>query len=155
MNRTNLSGNIDTDKLTPFIKIAQDIHIQGLLGTKLYDKILNGIEDGTISTAYEDFTIKYVKPVLIHYAVADLLAFHAYSVDNGGIFKHSSDTGEVVTKDEVDKIVKKQRDIGDHYRSFLVRHLQLHPENFPEYTDYQEEGIYPSGNYNGWTGWVL
>ena len=114
MTRTSLSGNIDMDKITPFIKTAQDIHIQGLLGTKLYDKILQDIADDDLSATYETFVLEYVKPVLIHYAVADFLAFHAYSVENGGIYKHSSDTGEIVSKSEVDRLVQKQRDIGNH-----------------------------------------
>jgi hypothetical protein len=33
---SQLSGNFDVDKLTPFIKIAQDIEVQGVLGTVLY-----------------------------------------------------------------------------------------------------------------------
>jgi hypothetical protein len=34
-----LNGNVDTDKFIQFIKIAQQMHIQNYLGTKLYDKI--------------------------------------------------------------------------------------------------------------------
>ena len=32
---TILDGNVDVDKLLPYIKIAQEIHIQNFLGTKL------------------------------------------------------------------------------------------------------------------------
>ena len=34
-----LSGNVDSDKFLQFIEIAQEIHIQNYLGTKLYDKL--------------------------------------------------------------------------------------------------------------------
>ena len=43
VKNTILDGNIDTDKFTQFIKIAQDIHIQNYLGTKLYDRLTNDI----------------------------------------------------------------------------------------------------------------
>ena len=33
---TILDGNVDTDKFINYIKIAQEIHIQNYLGTKLY-----------------------------------------------------------------------------------------------------------------------
>lgn len=155
MTRTALSGSIDTDKITPFIKSAQDIHIQGLLGTKLLDKILGDIEDGDLTSTYENLVTKYVKPVLIHYAVADFIAFHAYSINNGGVFKQTSDTGQVVEKKEVDGLVRKQRDMADHYRTQLVRHLSIHSEDYPEYSDYQDDGYYPTGKQNGFTGWVL
>jgi hypothetical protein len=38
-----LNGNVDTDKFIQFIKIAQQMHIQNYLGTKLYDKISDDI----------------------------------------------------------------------------------------------------------------
>ena len=36
---TAINGNIDADKFVQWIKVAQDIHIQNYLGTKLFDKI--------------------------------------------------------------------------------------------------------------------
>ena len=41
VRNTFLSGNVDTDKFIQFIKIAQEIHVQNYLGSKLYDKILS------------------------------------------------------------------------------------------------------------------
>jgi hypothetical protein len=60
-----------------------------------------------------------------------------------------------VSKAEVDRLVQKQRDIGDHYRDFLVKHLSLNNDLYPEFNDYQAEGMYPTGSNNGFTGWVL
>ena len=39
VKNTVIDGNTDTDSFIQFIKIAQEIHIQNYLGTKLYDKI--------------------------------------------------------------------------------------------------------------------
>ena len=36
---TLIGGNVDTDKIIPHIKVAQDIHILPILGTKLYEKL--------------------------------------------------------------------------------------------------------------------
>lgn len=155
MTRTAISGNIDLDKITPFIKSAQDIHIQGLLGTPLYDKILADVADDSLTGDYENLVLTFVKPVLIHYSISDFISFHAYSIENGGIYKHTADTGEVVSKDEVDSLVKKQRDIGDHYRGLLVKHLCNNMELYPEYGQSTTEGIHASKSQNGFTGWVL
>ena len=43
-----LSGNLDVNKFMQYIEIAQDIHIQGYLGTDLYDKIQNLIITDTL-----------------------------------------------------------------------------------------------------------
>ena len=36
---TSVNGNVDVDKFIQYVSIAQDIHIQGMLGTKLLEKI--------------------------------------------------------------------------------------------------------------------
>ena len=36
---TALNGNLDSDKFVQFVAIAQDIHVQGMLGTDLLEKI--------------------------------------------------------------------------------------------------------------------
>jgi hypothetical protein len=38
-----MNGNVDTDKFIQFVKIAQDIHIQNYLGTKLLEKLKSDI----------------------------------------------------------------------------------------------------------------
>ena len=60
-----ISGSTDADKLIHFIEVAQDIHIQQYLGTKLYDKlqtliIANTINDGGNSD-YKSLRDNYIK----------------------------------------------------------------------------------------------
>ena len=38
-NSTTINGNVDVEMLLPYIKVAQDIHVQQVLGTDLYDKL--------------------------------------------------------------------------------------------------------------------
>ena len=42
-----IDGGVDTDKFIYFIKLAQTMHVQNYLGTKLYDKITNDIFTAT------------------------------------------------------------------------------------------------------------
>ena len=66
---TATNGNVDVDKFVQFIKIAQDIHIQNYLGTKLLEKIEADIIAGTLSGNYLNLVTTYVKPMLIHWAM--------------------------------------------------------------------------------------
>jgi hypothetical protein len=54
---TQLQGNVDIDKVTPFVKIAQDIQVQEILGTKLYRKILTDVQADTLAGNYLDIGI--------------------------------------------------------------------------------------------------
>src|SRR5210317_1426866 len=83
-----LDGNVDTDKFIQFIKIAQEIHIKNYLGTDLYNKISADIIAGTLSGDYLSLVNSYVQPMLIHFAMMEYLPFAAYTIANGGVYKH-------------------------------------------------------------------
>ena len=115
-----LDGNVDTDKFIQFIKIAQEIHIRNYLGTDLYNKISADIIAGTLSGDYLELTNTYIQPMLIHYAMVDYLPFSAYQIKNGGVFKHISENAESATKEEIDYLVQRDRDIAEYYtRRFI------------------------------------
>ena len=52
---TAANGNIDNDKLLPFINQAQDIHIQNYLGTDLYVSETPGTLTATAPSDSDDF----------------------------------------------------------------------------------------------------
>ena len=115
-----IDGNTDTDSFIQFIKIAQEIHIQNYLGTKLYDKISADIIADTLTGDYLELVNSYIQPMLIHYAMVDFLPFAAYQVKSGGIFKHTSENAETVSKDEVDYLVQKEREFAEYYTRRFV-----------------------------------
>jgi len=98
------SGNLDTDKFIQWIEVAQEIHIQNYLGTQLYEKIETLITTDALDAnpTYKTLLETYIKPMTIHWSQVEMLPFLAYTVSNGGIYKHTSESSETVTKDEVD-----------------------------------------------------
>jgi len=149
-----LDGNVDTDKFIQFIKIAQEIHIQNYLGSKLYDKIASDIIADTLTGNYLTLVTKYLQPMLIHYAMVDYLPFAAYQVKNGGVFKHNSENAETVNKEEVDFLVQKERDFAEYYTRRFVDYMCNNSNLFPEYNDNTNEDVYPDKNVGG-SNWVL
>jgi hypothetical protein len=147
-----LDGNVDTDKFIQYIKIAQEIHIRNYLGTDLYNKISADIIAGTLSGDYLDLVNTYVQPMLIHYAMVDYLPFAAYQIKNGGIFKHRSENGDTATKEEIDFIVQKERDIAEYYTRRFIDYMSFNQESFPEYYSNSNDDIHPDTNatFNGW-----
>ena len=112
-----LDGNVDTDKFIQFVKIAQEIHIRNYLGTDLYNKIstdIAGTGGASLTGNYLTLVTTYIQPMLIHFAMVDYLPFAAYQIKNGGVFKHISENAESVSKNEVDFLVEKERDIEEY-----------------------------------------
>lgn len=152
---TSLKGNVDVDKITPFIKVAQDIEIQTILGTVLYQKILSDVRTDELVGNYSTLVYQYVQPMLIHYAMADFLLFHGYEISNAGILRNAPENTVVPDKGELDTLVKRQRDIAETYRTRVLDYLTYYPQLFPEYTANQADGQYPSTNPNNYVSWNL
>ena len=149
-----VDGNVDTDKFIQFIKIAQEIHIQNYLGSKLYDKISADIIADSLTGNYLSLVTDYIQPMLIHYAMVDYLPFAAYQVKNGGVFKHISENAESVNKNEVDFLVQKERDFAEYYTRRFVDYICFNNTKFPEYNDNTTPDVYPDKNVGG-SNWVL
>ena len=151
---TSVNGSVDNDKFLQYIKIAQDIHIQNYLGTKLYERIENDIINDTLTGDYLKLVTDYIQPMLIHYAMVDYLPFAAYQVKNGGVFKHSSENAETVSKDEVDFLIQKERDFAEYYTRRFVDYICFDNTKFPEYTENQQSDVYPDKDVDS-SNWVL
>ena len=134
---TQLSGNFDVDKITPFIKIAQDIQVQELCGTVLYRKLLDDVQSNTLAGDYL------------------LLLFHGYEVTNAGIVRNSPENTQLPSKEELDTIVQRQRNIAETYRRRCVDYLSYFPQRYPEYTANQQAGEYPNSNPSNFVTWNL
>ena len=162
INRTDLvrnsilDGNVDTDKFIQFVKISQQINIQNYLGTELYNKFTTIIGNGDIDTNqyvnYKMLLNEYVQPMLIWYAQVDYIPFAAYQIKNGGVFKHTSENAETVSKTEVDYLVEKARTYADWYSRRFIDYMAFNQQLFPEYTSNINDDIYPSydATFNGW-----
>ena len=130
---TALNGNVDTDKFIQFVKIAQDTDLQNYTGTKLLDKIKADILASTLTGNYATLVNTYLKPMLIHFTMVEYLPFAAYSISNKGLYKHSSENAEIVSKEEVDYLVEKEKRIAENYAQRFLDYMCDNEALFPEY----------------------
>ena len=151
---TAVNGNVDTDKFIQFVKIAQDVHIQSILGTDLLNRIKSDIAANTLANPYLALLTTYVKPMLIHWAMVEYLPFAAYTIANKGVYKHESENSQTVDKVEVDFLVEKQRQIAQHYTQRFIDYICFNMNSFPEYNSNSNGDMYPKTD-NNFIGWIL
>jgi hypothetical protein len=151
---TSLNGIVDSDKFIQYVKIAQDIHLQNILGTKLLRAIQDKITNNTLTGDYLNLVKDYIKPILIHYSMVEYLPFAPYTIANKGVYKHASESSESVSKTEVDSLVWKERQTAQSYTERFLDYICANSTLFPEYNENTNGDMYPSGkNYFG--GWHL
>tara|TARA_R100001460_G_scaffold59716_1_gene99675 strand:- start:20057 stop:20569 length:513 start_codon:yes stop_codon:yes gene_type:complete len=158
VRNTLISGSLDVDKFIQFIKIAQVIHVQNFTGTKLYDAISNMIINNTLTQAdnpnYLKLVNDFIQPLLIQYAMVEYLPFAAYTVGNGGVYKHTSETSVSVDKLEVDYLIEKSRKLAEYYTERFTDYMIYNQNLFPEYTTNNQSDVYPDYTVQN-TGWNL
>jgi len=103
---------------------------------------------------YKTLLETYIKPMTIHWSQVEMLPFLAYTVSNGGIYKHTSESSETVTKDEVDYLAEQERDIAQHYTRRFIDYMSFNQADFPEYNSNSNNDMYPDKESN-FTGWVI
>jgi hypothetical protein len=141
-----LQGSIDSDRLLPYIKTAQEKYILNLLGTVLYYKMQADVESQTPFTGiYETLMEDHIKPTLIWYSVVEYLPFSAVQFKSEGAVKHQSEQSQAVSKNEVDYLAQKAQDNGEYYATRMQNFLIAYNNQIPEF--YESVGnatqIYP------------
>jgi len=149
-----MDGNISTDKFIQFVKIAQEIDVQQIMGTDLYNGLsaaMPNIEDSS-NARWKTILDDYIVPMLIWYAQSNYYPFAAYQVKQGGVFKHTSENSISVDKNEVDFLVEKARTNAEWYSRRFIDFMSFNQATYPEYTSNSNDDIYPSydSTFNGW-----
>lgn len=142
---TQLNGNVDSDRFLDAVWDRQNRDIQSILGTDLYNKIKGHIEAGNLSsqTAYKNLLDDYIKPVLINYAMAELVNRLHFQLSNKGIFVHTSENAIPATTDDVIKMEQRYSSIAEYYAQRLTDYLSFNSNNFPEYTSNTDTDLSP------------
>ena len=158
VRRTVLGGNVDPEKIIPFVKTAQDKYIMPALGTVLYNKLQLDVAAGTITAQYKTLMDEYILDCLVHYAMVEALPFLAYTFGNGSISRNiNNEQGTAPGKNDVDFLLQKELATAQFYAERLVEHLIANNNIYPEYlqTTGQSDNVYPDKGQQYRNGWVL
>ena len=149
---TILGGNVDQDKFLFSIANVQIVTIQRLLGTELYDVILDGAENDTLTGDYLTIYEKFVKPITKNQALSEYIKISSYMIANGGAFKHSPDNSELMSADEISSLADTYSGMADTYIGRFEKWL-CH-NSIPEYKLYQDE-VNASKTVTNRSGWFF
>lgn len=161
INRTDLvrnsiiDGNLDTSKLLQHIKIAQEIDVQEIIGTPMYDGLTDAIVNGIdlpANARWKTILDQFIVPMLIWFGQANFYPFAAYTIANGGVYKHQSENSQSVDKSEIDFLVEKARTNAEWYSRRFIDFMNYNNATYPEYNKSKNDDIYPSHDslFNGW-----
>lgn len=130
---TDLNNNVDSKLITSSVIVAQDIVIQRLLGTKLYQKLMTEVDAGTISGNYKTLLDNFVQPVLLWAAYYEILEAIYIRPRNNGLLKPTGGENSVdVDTTLYDRKRESAKNRYQYYSETLAKYLIDFQSNFPE-----------------------
>jgi hypothetical protein len=138
---TEIDENTNWKVIRPTIWDCQEIYIQDIIGTPLYDALKAEIiaNDGSLTTPrFVTLVDNYVAPCLLKYVIAETQVPMLFKFRNQSVLKGRTDNADSVEFDE-HKYLKDYYTIrAEKYAKKIERYLIANSTTFPEYTTYTD-----------------
>jgi hypothetical protein len=134
-DRTAVHTNIDEKLVFPTIKVCQDMYIHPLLGTALFNKIINEVDAATIAGDYKNLLDDYIIDCLCWYVLSKMALDISYQFWNKGVVRKQGDSTELPDQSELEAIRNEYRMRAEWYGQRLKNYLLTNATTvlFPEY----------------------
>jgi len=146
--RSFVDTNVDDKVVKLSMELAQDHIIAPITGTKLYDKISEGVNEGSLAISYQNLLVKYIWPLLIQGTEIIAKKHLLYRVTNDSIVKSSNSNSTAIDISELRSLLRDNEQYLNGYEDRLKLYLSANSASFPEYYQADSDDI-PSENYNG------
>ena len=141
---TDINNNLDVDLIKSTIREAQIIHITRLLGSRLYNRIVDDINNDTLTGNYKTLVDNYVQDALIYWSYYESLESIYLRPRNGGLLIPQG--GENNLPADLQVYEKKRQSVknkAEYFSERLVDYLCFNNNLFPEYGQETNDDIYP------------
>ena len=137
-NNSPLNANVDMSEIYPFAKTAEDVYIQGTIGTKLYVYLKDVVVAAhaspptTISTNNRTL-LEYLRDSLMWFTIYDALPFIHTKIRNIGVVKQNGDNLETADRSDVTYLRTESLNKANFYLNQVKRYLCEYDSLYSEY----------------------
>lgn len=129
-----INNNVDSMYILPAIEFAQDAGLQPIIGTKLYNKLMDLVETGFKDNEQYKFLLdEYITPYLVNKVTADIQIPLNYKLRNQGVVQNSTDNTIVPTMKDLQYVIQNYEYKAIFYGNRLSDYLIANTSRFPEY----------------------
>jgi hypothetical protein len=121
--RSAVHKNIDSKMIVPEIKAAQEMYILPVLGTALYDRLQDGVNNNNLTADEQTLIKSYIRDPLIHYTISELAPALSFQLWNKGLTRKTTENSEAVSSSEIDDFTAKFKNRAEWYLERLIRYL--------------------------------
>jgi len=138
-----LGKSIDVDEIYPFVQNAQNVYIQDVLGTPLYNELVDKIATGVTFSSIEWQLVDLCSRALVYWTVYMSLPTLYIKMRNSGVVKQQSENTQNADLSELKYLREEQKNLGEFYNTRIVNFLCDKSTQFPLYNAVSKD-MYPS-----------
>lgn len=134
---TDINDSLDTALIKNAVREAQDIHLQRIIGTNLYNKILSDIDAGTLTGDYSTLVNGYIQDFLLYAAYYETLEAIYLRPKNNGLLTPTGGENSI----NVDRTLFNQK------RQSVENKMEYYADRLSNYIS-EEQNLFPELNNN-------
>lgn len=139
-SNSEVYDNVEDKFLSRSILSAQDIDIQDLLGTELYQLVVSecynkAINSGyTMQTRIQTLVDDYLIPALLYSVLRDIIPFIYFKITPSSVSSNDNDVNQNKTDYKIIALFRKEYETKyQHYSMRMTNYLDLNYATFPEW----------------------
>lgn len=150
-DRVQVNENVSDKLILRHIIESQDLEIEPILGTDLYEACKTKITNSNLTGNYATLINKYVANALVYGVMERLITSSAFKLANGNVYRSESSSATSATVSELGYLKQDISHNFEAYKDRLVNYLCENSSEFPEYSSNTGADIspQPSGLFNG------
>lgn len=133
---TDMNNNVDSKLISNAIREAQDIELQRLLGTLLYNKILSEVQSNTLAGAYKTLVDDWIQNFLLYATYYITLEYIYMRPRNNGLLTPTGgDNSESVDRQMFNVKRQSVQNKREFYAEKLTDYLIENQNSYPEISE--------------------
>jgi len=130
---SDINESLDDKLITNSIREAQDIEIQPIIGTILYNTISTKIDNSSLSGSYQTLVDDYIQPALLYASLYNITEYTYIRTRNNGLLTPTGGENSVnVDKTIYDTRRQSLENKKQFYADLLARYISQNSSEYPE-----------------------
>jgi len=128
-----IDDNIEDKLINISLLDAQEMILEPLIGSALFEKLYDDVYAGTLTTEYTDLLTDYIWPVLLQGSVYRLSYNLLFRITNSSVVKDSNENSTGISINELNVLIREREQSLNYHSKKLTAYLTAYSTTFPEY----------------------
>lgn len=130
---TSIHSNVDDNLIVPLITDCQNLFVEPILGSGLFDEIITEVQAGSISVLNTTLINDYLVDVIRNWVLARYIRQGSHKVTNKGTVNMSGDNATISSKSELIENAQVYLDNAEEYAQRTTLYLMENETDYPLY----------------------